>query len=239
MKSFSILRTNVGLTTNVKVVVDSSYNLYLESIDSTPSLSQTKLKKFKFNKNNYFDELVPYFFRNFPSEEAFKIRNVDSESSSMSSNFSNQYDNLYLMGARNIVDNKNYSEEYEFFAPLYVFKHSMPKYFVVFRIDGPGILNLNKNNFRDEYLDKFKTVKIFDLTRNTTLGEWIDRSFKSNKNFSDTSLEIDFRRLEFSKWYGIDYETGGYTTRSKFLEDFLSKEKTLFDFEKYIFDVYS
>ena len=68
MKSFSILRTNVGLTTNVKVVVDSSYNLYLESIDSTPSLSQAKLKKFKFNKNNYFDELVPYFFRNFPSQ---------------------------------------------------------------------------------------------------------------------------------------------------------------------------
>ena len=239
MKSFSILRTNVGLTTNVKVVVDSSYNLFLESIDSTPSLSQTKLKKFKFNKNNYFDELVPYFFRNFPAEEAFKIRNVDSESSSMSSNFSNQYDNLYLMGARNIIDNKNYSEEYEFFAPLYVFRHSMPKYFIIFRVDGPGILNLNKNNFRDEYLDKLKTVKIFDLTRNTVLGEWIDRSFKSNKNFSDISLEIDFRRLEFSKWYGIDYETGGYTNRSNFLENFLAKEKTLFDFEKYIFDVYS
>ena len=239
MKSFSILRTNVGLTTNVKVVVDSSYNLFLESIDSTPSLSQTKLKKFKFNKNNYFDELVPYFFKNFPSEEAFKIRNLDSERSSMYSDFSNQYDNLYLMGARNIVDNKNYSEEYEFFAPLYVFKHSMPKYFIIFRVDGPGILNLNKENFRDEYLNKFKIVKIFDLTKNTVLGEWLDRSFKSNNNFPDRSLEIDFRTLEFSKWYGIDYETGGYTSRSKFLENFLAEERPLFDFEKYIFDVYS
>lgn len=239
MKSFSILRTNVGLTTNVKVIVDSSYNLYLESIDSTAALAQTKLKNFKFSKNNYFDELIPYFFRNFPAEEAYKIRNVDSERSSMYSDFSNQYDNLYLMGARNIVDNKNYDEEYEFFAPLYVFKRNIPKYFIIFRIDGPGILNLNKENFKSEYLEKFKTVKIFDLTKKTALGEWVDRSFSSNTSFPDKCLEVDFRDSQFSKWYGIDYNTGGFTSRSKFLENFVSKEQTLFDFEKYIFDAYS
>jgi hypothetical protein len=46
MKSFSIIRTNVGLTTNVKVICDSNYNLYLESIDSEPELSINRLKKF-------------------------------------------------------------------------------------------------------------------------------------------------------------------------------------------------
>jgi hypothetical protein len=60
MKSFSLLRTNVGLTSNVKVICDSKYNLYLESIDSVPELNITKLKKFQFSKNNFYDELVPY-----------------------------------------------------------------------------------------------------------------------------------------------------------------------------------
>ena len=45
MRSFSLLRTNVGLTTNIKIVVDSNYGLYLESINSTNKLESTKFKK--------------------------------------------------------------------------------------------------------------------------------------------------------------------------------------------------
>ena len=237
MKSFSILRTNVGLTTNVKVICDSSYNLYLESIDSDPELSINKLKKMQFNKNNFYDELVPYLFKDFPSDTAFKVFNT-LDSNNMSSDFSNQYDDMYNMGARNIVNNKNYPEEYEYFAPLYIFKESFPKYFVIFRIDGPGLEELGIDNFRESFLKKFKTVSIFDLTKKTNLGEWIDRNFISNKSFPITPLEVDFRNLEFSRWYGIDYDTGGFTYKSQFLDDSLENENTLFDLERYFFDGY-
>ncbi len=74
MNSFSIIRTNVGLTTNVKVMVTSDYNLYLESIDSTPDLSLFKYKKMQFNENNYYDELVPNLFSDLPSDIAFTIK---------------------------------------------------------------------------------------------------------------------------------------------------------------------
>ena len=194
MKSFSLLRTNVGLTTNVKVICDSKYNLYLESIDSAPELSTTRLKKLQFNKNNFYDELVPYFFKDFPSDIAYQI-SYSNDSDNMSQDFANQYDDLYQMGARNIVDNKNYIEEYEYFAPLYVFKDSVPKYFIVFRIDGPGLIELNPSNFREEFLKNFKTVKLFDLTKSSALGEWVDRNFKNNLSFPNSSLEIDFRNL--------------------------------------------
>ena len=239
MKSFSLLRTNVGLTTNVKIIVDSDYALYLESINSGFRLESTKLKKFRFNKNNYFDELIPYFFRNFPSDEAFRIQNSPSDQFVMNNDYSTQYDNLYTAGARNIVDNKNYSEEYEYFAPLYVFKKHIPKYFIIFRIDGPGISGLNRTNFLTDFVEKFKTVKLFDLTKATVLGEWIDNNFVNNSNFPDTALDVDFRNLEFTKWIGIDYNTGGYTSRSRFLENYLSNENLLYDFEKYIFDGYA
>ena len=237
MKSFSILKTNVGLTTNVKIVCDSKYNLYLESIDSAPELSIDRLKKMQFNKNNFYDELVPYFFKDFPSDIAFHI-SYSNDNDNMSLDFSNQYDDIYQMGARNIIDNKNYPEEFEYFAPLYVFKESVPKYFIIFRVDGPGLLEINSDNFREEYLSNFKTVKMFDMTKKTLFGEWIDRNFTNNKIYPNSSLEIDFRNLEFSKWIGIDYETGGFTYKSKFLENSLENENTVFDFEKFFFDGY-
>jgi hypothetical protein len=237
MKSFSILRTNVGLTTNVKVVCDSSYNLYLESFDSVPQLSIDRLKKVKFNKKNYYDELVPYFFRDFPSDLAFSIY-YSNDNNNMSNDFTNQYDDLYQMGARNIVNNKNYTEEYEYLAPLYVFKESIPKYFVIFRIDGPGLEDLDSTNFVTNFIQKFKCVKLFDLTMNSNLGEWIYNNFTNNRSFPASPLEVDFRNLEFSRWYGIDYLTGGYTFKSLFLDSSLENENTLFDFEKLFFDGY-
>ena len=49
---------------------------------------------------------------------------------------------------------------------------------------------------------------------------------------------MDFRELEFCKWNGIDYESGGYTSKSFFIDDFLEEEKEIFEFEKFILDSY-
>jgi len=237
MKSFSILRTHTGLTTNVKVIVDSNYNLYLESINSVPELEADRFKKVQFNKSNFYDELAPYFFKDFPVDLAFSV-SYDSDNDNMSVDFSNQYDDIYLSGARNILDNKNYREEFEYFAPLYIFKQTIPKYFLIFRVDGPGLINSNKDNFRDEFLKKLKTVKLFDLTKNSQLGEWIENNFTKNVSFPITGLEVDFKELEFTKWIGIDYNTGGYTYKPFYLDENLENENTLFDFEKLFLDGY-
>ena len=216
-------------------MVDSQYNFYMESIDSAPELSSTRFKKVQFNKNNYLDELIPYFFKDFPIDLALSIK-YDNDNDNMSTDFASQYDDTYLSGARNIIDNKNYKEEFEYFAPLYVFKHSIPKYFIIFRVDGPGLINLTRENFRTEFLQKLKTVKIFDLTKNTLFGEWIYNNFSNNANFPVAPLEIDFNELEFSKWNGIDYDSGGYVSKSFYLDENLENENNLFDFEKMFLD---
>ena len=218
MKSFAILRTNAGLTTNVKVVVESDYSLSLDSIDSTPELSVTKLKKMGFNKKNYFDELIPYFFKGFPVDTAFAIK-YENDSESMTNNFASQYDEIYQYGARNIVSNKDYKEEFEYFAPLHISKGNLPKYFIIFRVDGSGMIKLDRHNIKDEIFNNFKTVKLFDMTKSTNLGEWIDKNFITNEYFPTTSVEINFDKMEFSQWNGIDYESGGYTAKSLFLDD--------------------
>ena len=237
MDNFSILKTNVGLTTNLKIIVDSSYGLFMESIDSATELSASKFKKVRFNKDNYFDELFSFFYKNLPSEIAFHIKYEDDNDNQFT-NFESQYDDLYQMGARNIDNNKNYKEEFEFFAPIYFTKGKFPKYFIIFRADGPGLINLTKNNFKSEIINKLKCIKIIDLTKNTVLGQWIEKNFTKNTLFPDTPLEVDFRKDEFTRWNGIDFSTGGYSYKSAFLNDTLEYENPIFDLEKFVFDGY-
>jgi hypothetical protein len=237
MNSFSILRTNVGLTTNVKIMVDSNYKLSLETFDSIENLSADRYKNFKFNKNNYYDELIPVFYKNTPTDISFHIK-YNNDIDVMSDRFSSQYDETYNYGARNILSNKNYKEEFEYFAPLYIKKNNLPSNFVIFRVDGSGIENINKENFRLNIIEKLKFVKKFSLETDTDLGQWLDKNFVSNEYFPDSPLEIDYRRLQFSKWNGIDYETGGYTSKSIFLDDIIEEEKEIFELEKIIFNGY-
>lgn len=236
MKSFSILRTNVGLTTNVKITIDSSYNMSLNSIDSDYILSSDRYKKFRFSINDYYDEIISSFFKNLPSDVAFQI-NYDNDNDTMSDDFSKQYKEIYNYGARNIIENKYYEEEYEYFAPIYI-QNSLPNFFVVFRVDGPGIELVNSENFKNSILKNIKVVKVFDLTTNTNVGKWLDNNFLSNDNFPDSPMEIYFENLEFSRWNGIDYENGGYTSKSLFLDEVIEKEREIFELEKYVFDNY-
>lgn len=235
MKSHSILRTNVGITTNVKLMVSGSYSLYLDSIESTSDLSNYRYKKLQFNKDNYWDELVPYFFRDTPADLAFQVK-YDNDNDNMSTDFSKQYDDIYQHGARNIVNNKNYEEEYEYFAPLHITKGFLPTNFIIFRVDGPGLINVNKDNFRSEILNNLKCVSVFDLTRKTPLGEWLDTNITRNKSYPSSSFYMDFRKMEFSSWFGLDYEDGGYSEKAFMLDSTLEFENTYHDLEKFIFD---
>jgi len=236
MKSFGLLRTNVGLTTNIKVMVESDYSLSLDSIDSAEELSLDSYKNVSFTKRNYYDELIPYFYKGLPSDIAYSIK-YDNDVDTMSDDFSEQYDEIYQYGARNIVNNKNYKEEFEYFAPLYL-TNNLPKKFIIFRVDGPGLGVLSKDNFNSEIITNLKVVKIFDMTKESTLGEWLNLNFVDNEFFPKTPLDMDFRNLEFSTWNGIDYKTGGYTSKSRFIDDIIDEEKEIFEMDKFILDSY-
>lgn len=236
-KSFGIIRTNVGLTTNIKLMVKSDYKLYLDSIDSNDDLSLSRFKKFAINKKDRYDRLIPNFFNKFPSDLAFDIK-YDNDVDSMKDDFKHQYDEIYQYGARNIINNRSYSEEFEYFAPLYIFPDNLPNSFIIFRVDDPGLDIYNKDNFSELIVKNFKAVKRFDLTKKSPLGEWLDINYTRNDSFPISPLDIDFKINEFSKWYGIDYKTGGYVNKSIFLEEWFGEEKEIFEMEKFIFDGY-
>ncbi len=218
-------------------MVDSNYNLSLSSIESKDELSDNKFKKVPFISKNYYDELVTYFYNGLPADTAFYIK-YDNDVDLSSKDYATQYDEIYQHGARNISNNKEYSEEYEYFAPLYITANNLPSKFIIFRVDGAGVESITKDNFKLKILNNFKTVKVFDMKKTNQFGEWLNLNFNNNSFFPLTPFEMSFQNLEFSKWNGIDYENGGYTSKSLFLETFYEKEKEIYEFEKFTFDGY-
>lgn len=232
MRSFSLLRANPVLSTNLKIVVDSDYKLYMESFSSNEYLSDIRFKKFEFKRSDTYDQLVPTFFKKVPSEIAFFVK-YSEDNQIQYDDFSKQYDDIYTMGCSNI-DDLDYEEEFECLAPLHFNPDNLPEYFYIFRVDKPGLIDLNKDNFRSEILEKFKCVTYFDLTKKSKLGEWINNSFVDNREFPISPINFDVRDSEFTQWNGIDYDSGGYAQKSFFINDILDRDTPFFEFDKFL-----
>lgn len=236
MGSFSLLNTNVSLTSNVKLVVDSNDKLYLDSIDSDVVLSNEVYKKYKISSDSMYSDVLHNFWKGLDRNYVYKIYNRDDVNMTYT-DFREQYDDLYLSGAR-YVQNKSYEENFEIFAPLYIDKLSIPKYFLIFKVDGSGIVDLNKNNIKSEFINKFKCVKYFKLDNTTKLGNWLNRNYVENQSFNGLSMNFDFRKDEFIKWYGIDYINGGYLEMSLFNNEIIDREHLYKDFNDIISNGY-
>ena len=241
-KSFQLLRTNPALTTNIKLVVTSDYKLYLESFDTNKQLSDQKFKHFSINRNNLYEDQVIKFYGGLPSQLAFDVK-YDSDVTNVFSKYDQQFDDIYWSGAKSVEDNW-YKEDYEYLAPLFIKKNSLPEGFIVLRVDEPtsyeeknndfSVGNLNKNNFNSQIVDKWKCVNFFDMRFQSDFGYFLYNNYVDNDRFPDKSFELDFRQYEYSKFYGIDYVNGVYVTKSKFLQDVLYYEQPHFKLEKEI-----
>jgi PKD repeat protein len=241
-KSFQILRTNPLLTTNYKIVISSDYKLYLESFDSNKQLSDTKYKHVIVNKDDLLENIIYKFYDKLPVNIAYDVK-YDSDNNIMYSNFDNQFDDIYYSGAKNVED-QWYNEEFEYFAPLYIRPDNIPSNFVILRVDEPAIYklrgekykieNLNKENFRSELIDKWKCVNVFNLTKTSDLGVFLTNNYVENLRFPKKVFDLDIKKYNFSRWYGMDYNSGVYTEKSLLLDDKLYYENPDFNLESYI-----
>ena len=222
MESFGLLRTNPSLTTNVKVVI-SQDKLYFESFDSNDELGDDKFKRVIIEQDSFYNLELAKFWKNTTTEKAFQVLNLE-DFDIMYQNFNDQIDDIYLSGAANVRDT-DYPEEFEYLAPLHITQGDLPKDFLIFRVDNPGLINLSKDNFKEEILDQFKVVNRFDLRVDTKLGKFLDNSFNQN-NLPVSAISIDFNLGEFTYWNGIDYDTGNYVSKSEILDNEFNREMT-------------
>ena len=102
-KSFALLRTNIGLTTNIKIVISKDYKLSLDSIESDMNLSYDRFKNVSFNKSNYYDDLIS---EGFLSDNANDTNSVESKVDAYLSTIYSEYSFILFLLKGNNYDKK-------------------------------------------------------------------------------------------------------------------------------------
>ena len=252
--SFGLLRTNPKLTTNVKLVVDSSGYVYLESIDANPSIARSIFKGYRVNPSGSYSYDLAAFWKQagqLPKNSVYYLYEKDG-STEIKDRYKNQFDSTYWAGVHP-KNSRLFPEEYAAFAPLWLEADAVPDYFVVFKIDGPvsvnavGASSVNKDTdvaldqlvsspslFFDNVVSGARVIATFDLTERTSVGKYI-RSHLADPSFPESPVYASMGKGKQSYWQGMAYDTGGFAKRSEELwSSYTLPDKTVIEADDYI-----
>ncbi len=229
-----LLRANPQLTTNVKLVYDTAQNLYLESYSSNLELSDTMFKRVLISSDSFLSERIATFYKDLPSSTAFEVRH-DTKSDNIQTDRNLQYDDIYYTGMRTVEDTR-YVEEFQYNTTLKIEPDSLPKWFFIFRQDDAGIGTTGSTHFsiKTMNLNSLKAVQWFDLSKSSNIGKLFQKNFIDDDVLPRSPFELNLKQYEFSRWNGYDYRTGGTTSKSLFLDDYIRNQTGHFDLEKFI-----
>lgn len=174
--SFGVIRTNPKLTGNLKITLDSSGGIWLNSMDVNPTLSLQKYKKFRVTGQNTFGKDIYKFFDDgsLANDVIFQVGNFTNGATQTASTFSQQYDFFYGSGASTLID-KNYPENFRYFQPLWL-RSSLPDFFVIFKVPGPLSYPYSTNVTTIENGTQYKVVQDPSSSVPFVVKYWNDRT---------------------------------------------------------------
>ena len=225
-----LLRTNPKLSTNAKLVANSTDQIFIESIDATKELASVEYKKWELNPGGAWSYDLYKFFKNnaTPSDMIYSTR-VDYSNFAVQDSFDKQIEEVYHYGTTYNYS-KLHDEDLRMLAPIWLDK-DIPKRFVIFRVNDPvGEMDFdtrsNFNNIQD-ILKNSEIVKTFDLTSESSLGKYI-RNHVNSESFPKAPVQFNFAREEKSSFKGIDLGKGGFTSKGEYLyKDFVRSDNPL------------
>jgi hypothetical protein len=220
-KSFALLRTNPKLTSNIKLVADSSGDIYLSSIKASRTLSQVEFQKYPLSDFGQYNRDVALFYGKLPKDKRYQVGREHTDLA-VSADFSSQYENLYNYGA-SFNYTKAYDEQYRMLAPIWL-EDKVPSKFIIYRIED---VNFSKKYTEDadgqnsriqEMLSKATIIKSFDLTNNSKLGAYLN-SHIEDPLFPSSHLSFNFEIDEPTHFSGIDAMIGGFVNKMDYIDD--------------------
>jgi len=222
-KSFGLLRTNPKITTNVKLVVDSVGDISLSAFDANRTLSDSRFKKFPVNSLGKYSDDISNFFKGVSLSEIFETKREFSDMSAYSK-YSFQYEDTYISGAE-ISTSNTYSEQYRIFAPLWLNK-IIPSKFVIYRVDSAISNGDTQNDIIINTLRDASIVKVFDLSKKTKIGNYIN-NHNSDENRVSSHLSVNFDSDSDITYNGIDIINGGFAKKADSIHsDYIKKDNT-------------
>lgn len=240
-KSKPLLRTNPRLTGNVKLIVDSRGEIYLESINANKDLSNSRYKRYGVSENGDYSYDVSRFFNDnkTPYEMVYETKRSASDLSVLES-YDFQFEEDYQYGVR-FNQSKLYDENFRLFAPIQI-DTNIPKLFVIYRVSSPK----PDSTYNDEAADKLNRINdilanstiihTFDLSEKSKIGKYI-RNHVYNESFQDSQLVVSFEKNEQTFYKGIDLVKGGFTSKGEFIyKDFVATDKPLIEANDFITD---
>ena len=236
-----LLRTNPKLSSNVKLIVDSTDKIYLESINATKDLADSKYKSFPISANGSYSYDLSRFYNDnrTPYEMTYSVKRDSSDFSALS-DYSKQFEDEYQYGAR-INSSKRYNESFRMFAPIWV-DTNVPKLFLIYRVDGP-VPSIQLSDSAEDKLSRVELllrnatlIKTFDMSDNSNLGTYI-RNHVNDTNFPNDCISVSFEKNEQTFYNGIDIAKGGFARKGEFIyKDFVYSDKTLIESNDFITD---
>ena len=257
--SYSLLKSNPKLTSNIKLVVDSIGSIFIESIDGSPELSRNKYKRVKLDTENNWSSAIYDFFNSGTIPESILYSIKDNEDFySVKKDYSKQYYTNYQQGATPKIS-KLYDEQISYFAPIWLEPNDIPEHFAIFKIKEPvsvstkdetvpyseviekQIYNTNyfsgatdSDYFYKTILSKAKLHKVFDMGPDSTLGTYL-RNHINDPNMPESSLTIDWDINKQSTVNGISLRNSGFTKESfNLFSEAFPVDRTITEFDNLI-----
>lgn len=241
--SFQLLRTNPKLTSNVKLTVDSTGSLWLNSINANEQLANQRYKRFAINEDSSHEVNLYRFYDKgkTPSSVAYELGSTIGKTAS-AKDLKDQYDfDLYTSGAK-YLKSRQYSEKFSYFAPIYL-DQVAPTKFVIFKI--PGASNYTAGEGKDLFqtitvqdfaTDLFKNatlVKTFDLGPTSKIGKYLQK-ITTNPMFTKNPLYVNYKTDGYSLYRGASIKTGTYVELPEQLSSVFSRSLPLLKVEQFV-----
>lgn len=202
--SFAVLETNPKLTGNIKVVIDSNENIFIDTFKVNDTLSKKKYRKVPVSYKDYYGKNLMSIFRNITSDVLYNIPKKYYDIVTTTTNLSEQFVDIYRCGVSTNKDNL-YKENFSMLAPIYI-KDILPDFFVIFKVK--GLVNLTNSTDIMKYLIKNgEQLKCFDFRLNTKLGTYI-RNIQKNANKFGSELYVSKNVNNSHQLTGISIEKG-------------------------------
>ena len=219
-KSFALLRTNPKLTSNLKLLVNSSGDLFLSSFRANKELSKIEFQKYEVKSSGIYSIDIANFYKKLPSTQRYETLRASSDIT-LFSDYEFQYEDQYQYGA---IQNttKLYDEQYKIFAPIWLEKQ-VPSKFVIYRVEDVDYKTdytedtTGQNSRILELLKNATIIKTFDLGISSKIGEYLN-THVNDKRFPNSALTINFKKDSQSTFNGIDIVNGGFTVKTEQLD---------------------
>lgn len=225
MKTFSVSTTNVRLTGNIKIVVDTDDKLFVESINSTEQLSRTTYKGYEWSEQLSYGTNIRNFCSRFTNiDSIYDVKN--EQNVSVTDKLSEQYHQLYHFGAYS-EESQLVNENFRFFAPIHIGSDmtELPDKFIVLKMSG----DKPANETDADWFNNGKLVHCFDLSKVKA---------KVFEQITDSYIDMSF--VDTISVYGLNLRTGlPNREEENTFSELVSTEMSLTEVDNWFTNIYS